>query len=127
MWQGQRAHRRPINVEQYQLDTRAGGEHGKRLLTMVGKAKGDSRLRIRRWKRSVISNSKSVSLSTLGRPSAESGGQLLQPRFQQIEIDRLGDEFHSAKFRSAATALVVAVGSHHHHGKFGSPLFETRR
>jgi hypothetical protein len=58
------------------------------------------------------------------RPSTRPGGQLLQLGFQQIEIDRLGDEFHGAVFGGAATALVVAIGGHHHHGQFGAPLLE---
>jgi hypothetical protein len=41
-----------------------------------------------------------------------------------IEVHRLGDELESAKFAGAASALVVAIGSHHHDRQIRATLFD---
>src|SRR5205085_10901964 len=46
--------------------------------------------------------------------SCSTGWQLPQLLFQQIEIDRLVDEFEGAVFIGAATPLVIAIRRHHH-------------
>ena len=47
-----------------------------------------------------------------------------QANLQEIEIDRLGDEFSRAAFGGAATPLVVAIGGQHHHRQFRPPLLD---
>src|SRR5271169_5331293 len=61
----------------------------------------------------------------LGRYLSIRGGwQLAQLRFQESEVDGLGEEIGSAKFISAAPAIGVAIGAHHHDREIGEPLFD---
>ena len=50
--------------------------------------------------------------------------QLCQSGLQQIEVDRLGEEFAGAEFTGATAALVVTVRCHHHHGQLRAPLLD---
>src|SRR6516165_11273222 len=51
-------------------------------------------------------------------------GQLPQPFFELIEIDRFSDEFSSAQFAGASAPPIVAIGGHHHHRQVGEALLD---
>src|SRR5215471_911844 len=96
------------------------------------KRRANSPLRTWRRKRCWISSSKSASSSTArilaGAVIAISlclwHRQLSQLRLQEIEIDRLGDEFRGAVCARPPAALVVAVGGHHHDGYVGAQCLD---
>jgi len=50
--------------------------------------------------------------------------QLTELRLECIEVDRLSEELGSAKLTCPASALVVAIGGHHHHRDVGEALFD---
>jgi hypothetical protein len=56
--------------------------------------------------------------------SIRGGWQLAQLRFQESEVDGLGEEIGSAEFIGAAPAIGVAIGAHHHDREIGEPLFD---
>ena len=45
--------------------------------------------------------------------------QLAQPLLQEIEVDRLGDEFGGSVFGGATAPFLVAIGGQHHHRQVG--------
>ena len=50
--------------------------------------------------------------------------QLFELPLQDAEIDRLGDKIRRALLMCRATALLIAVSRHHHHGQVWPRLYE---
>lgn len=50
--------------------------------------------------------------------------QLPQPRFERVEVHRLGEELGSSKVARTTTTLVVPIGGYHHHRQIGAALLD---